>query len=408
MSKSWLLCALMGTLAFGQAAPSTPPPPQPRSAQAENEAKPPADTSASVPATAAVITINGVCAAQPKTAAAKGAAAKPAASTTKDKDEDDEKAPAAGCKTVITKAEFEKLANALAPNTTAQQRKQLAGVLPRVIAMSSEAKKEGLDKTQQYDETVKFVRMQVLTNQLQRKIQEEAANIPEAQIEGYFKEHPDQYEQYNVDRIFVPRTKQVEAEAKDEETDEKMTDEQKKAKEAAEKAKTDEAEQAMTKLADQIRAKAAAGEDMSKLQKEAFDAAGMKIESPTVNLPSVRRTGLPPAHAAIFDLKPGEVSQVIGDSGGHYIYKMNSKSEMTLDQARSEIKGKLQNDRMRERMEKLNNSYKVDTNEAYFGPGGAGPMPPPRMGRPRPGMPPAGAAGQQPAPPQAQPAPQKQ
>jgi peptidyl-prolyl cis-trans isomerase C len=408
MRKSWLLCALLGTLAFGQAAPSAPPPPQPGPAQAENEAKPPADTSASVAANAAVITINGVCAAQPKTAAAKTATPKPAASTTRDKDDDDEKAaPAAGCKTVITKAEFEKLANALAPNTTPQQRKQLAGVLPRVIAMSTEAKKEGLDKTPQYDETVKFVRMQVLTNQLQRKIQEEAAEIPPAEIEKYYKEHPDQYEQYNVDRIFVPRTKQVEAEATPED-DDKLTDEQKKAKEAAEKTKTDEAEAAMTKLADEIRAKAAAGEDMAKLQKEAFDAAGMKIESPTVNLPSVRRTGLPPAHAAIFDLKPGEISQVIGDSGGHYIYKMNSKSEMTLDQARSEIKGKMQNDRMRERMEKLNNSYKVDTNEAYFGPGGVGPMPPPRMPRPRPGMPPAGAAGQQPAPAPAQPAPQKQ
>jgi hypothetical protein len=402
MRKSWLLCVLLGTLAFGQAAPSTPPPPQPGPAQAENEAKPPADTSASVPATAAVITINGVCAAQPKAAATKGATAKPAAS--KDKD-DDEKAPSSGCKTVITKAEFEKLANALAPNTTAQQRKQLAGVLPRVIAMSTEAKKEGLDKTPQYDETVKFVRMQVLTNQLQRKIQEEAGEVPQADIDKYYKDHPDQYEQYNVDRIFVPRTKQVEAEAKEEDNDDKLTDEQKKAKEAAEKSKTDEAEQAMTKLADEIRAKAAADEDMSKLQKEAFDAAGMKIESPTVNLPSVRRTGLPPAHAAIFDLKPGEVSQVIADSGGHYIYKMNSKSEMTLDQARSEIKGKLQNDRMRERMEKLNNSYKVDTNEAYFGPGGVGPMPPPRMPRPRPGMAPAGAAGQQPAP---TPAPQQQ
>jgi len=395
MRKSWLLCVLLGAMAFGQAAPSTPPPPQPGAAQAENEGKPPADTSASVPANAAVITINGVCAAQPKTAA-KGATAKPAASKAKDEDDDDKAAPAAGCKTVITKAEFEKLANALAPNTTAQQRKQLAGVLPRVIAMSTEAKKEGLDKTPQFDETVKFVKMQVLTNQLQRKIQEEAADIAPAQIEAYYKEHPDQFEQYNVDRIFVPRTKQVEAEMKDEENDDKLTDEQKKAKEAAEKAKSDEAEQAMTKLADELRAKAAAGEDMAKLQKEAFDAAGMKIESPTVNLPSVRRTGLPPAHAAIFDLKPGEVSQVIGDSGGHYIYKMNSKSEMTLDQARAEIKGKMQNDRMRERMEKLNNSYKVDTNEAYFGPGGAGPMPPPRMPRPRPGMAPA------------QPAPQKQ
>jgi PPIC-type PPIASE domain len=408
MRKSWLLCALLGTLAFGQAAPSTAPPPQPGPAQAENEAKPPADTSASVPATAAVITINGVCAAQPKTAAAKSSTAKPAARAAKD-DDDDQKAPSGDCKTVITKAQFERLANALAPNTTAQQRKQLAGVLPRVIAMSTEAKKEGLDKTPQYDETVKFVRMQVLTNQLQRKIQEEAGEVPQADIDKYYKDHPDQYEQYNVDRIFVPRTKQVEAEAKEEDNDDKLTDEQKKAKEAAEKTKTDEAEQAMTKLADEIRAKAAAGEDMAKLQKEAFDAAGMKIESPTVNLPSVRRTGLPPAHAAIFDLKPGDVSQVIADSGGHYIYKMNSKSEMTLDQAKSEIKGKLQNDRMRERMEKLNNSYKVDTNEAYFGPGGVGPMPPPRMPRPRPGMPPPGAAGQQPAPaPAPTPAPQKQ
>lgn len=389
MRKSWLLCAFLGAMAWGQAAPSAPPPPQPAQAEAENEAKPPADTSASVPATAAVITINGVCAAQPKTtAAAKGATAKPAAAT---------KTTTADCKTIITKAEFEKLAAALAPNTTPQQKKQLAGVLPRIIAMSTEAKKEGLDKTPQYDETVKFVKMQVLTNQLQRKVQEEAADISPAEIEKYYKEHPDQFEQYNVDRIFVPRTKQVEAEA-NEAADEKMTDDQKKAKEAAEKAKTDEAEQAMTKLADELRAKAAAGEDMTKLQKEAFDAAGMKIESPTVNLPSVRRTGLPPAHAAIFDLKPGDVSQVISDSGGHYIYKMNSKTEMTLDQAKNEIKGKMQNDRMREKMEKLNGSYKVDTNEAYFGPGPVGPMPPPRMSRPRPGMPPAGPAGQQPPP----------
>ena len=48
---------------------------------------------------------------------------------------------------------------------------------------------------------------------------------------------------------------------------------------------------------------------------------------------------------------------------------------MTLDQAKNEIHGKLQNDRMREKMEKLNNSFKVETNEAYFGPGGANPMP---------------------------------
>ena len=74
---------------------------------------------------------------------------------------------------------------------------------------------------------------------------------------------------------------------------------------------------------------------------EAFEAAGTKDESPVVNLPRVRRTGIPPGHAGVFDLKQGEVSEVITDEGGHYIYKMNSKIEMSLDQARSEIEASL-------------------------------------------------------------------
>jgi chemotaxis protein histidine kinase CheA len=395
MKKSWLLCVLLGTLAWGQAAPATPSP-QPAQAPA-NEAKPatpampqarpapPPDTSASVPDNAPVITVDGVCPPQPKPAAAKGATgtagAKPAAKA----------APAGECKTVITKAQFEKLAAAVAPTVTPQLKKQLAGVLPRYIALSAEAKKEGMDKSEQFKETMKFVQMQVLTNELQQKVQKEAANVPDADIEKYYQEHQDAYEQYNLDRLFIPRTKQAEPEAKnDEDKDEKLTDEQKKAKEDADKAKADQAAADMTKLADSLRARAAAGEDFAKLQKEAFEAAGMKVESPSVNLPSVRRTGLPQGHVAVFELKVGEVSDVISDAGGHYIYKVNSKTVMTLDQARNEIHGKLQNERMKDRMDKLNGSYKADNNEAYFGPGGV--QPPQRgpggMGRPRPGTPP--------------------
>jgi len=100
-------------------------------------------------------------------------------------------------------------------------------------------------------------------------------------------------------------------------------------------------------------------------------------------------------------LKPGEVSQVISDVGGHYIYKMNSKSELTLDQARNEIHGKLQNDRTREMTDKLNNSFKVETNDAYFGPGGVGAAPPPRPPRPR--LPQMAPPAQQQTPPPTQP-----
>ncbi|HEV2469477.1 MAG TPA: peptidyl-prolyl cis-trans isomerase [Candidatus Sulfotelmatobacter sp.] len=389
MRKSWLLCVLSGTLAWGQAAPSQPPLAQPATP----------DSAASVPPNAAVITIIGVCPAQTHTAAAKATSAKTATKATAAKTQ------AADCKTVITKAEFEKLADALAPNVTPQLKRQLAGLLPRLIAMSDAAKKQGIDKTPQYAESLKFVKMQVLANDLQRKIQKQAADVRPAEIEKYYKDNPEAYEQYTLERLFVPRTKQVDNElkAEDEEKDQKMTDDEKKAKEAADKAKAEEAEQSMTKLAGDLRDRAAKGEDFAKLQKEAFEAAGMKIESPTVNLPNLRRTGLPPTHASVFDLKVGEVSQVISDAGGHYIYKIVSKSEMPFDQAKNEIHNKLQNDRMRDMMEKVNNSFKAETNEAYFGPGGAGPLPPPHMPRPRPGMPPAQSSQPQTPPPAAKP-----
>ena len=403
MRKTWLLCALLGSLAWGQAAPASPPAAQPAPAQAPAPANTPkrqtpaaqSDAAAAVPPDAAVITVNGVCAPQPKTGAAKPA-------TTP-------KTPPADCKTVITKAGFEKLANAIAPNVTPQLKKSLAGALPRFIAMSNEAKRKGLDKTATYEELLKFAKMQVLTNELTREIQEEAANVPQEAIAKYYQQNAESYEQYNLERLFVPRAKQTQPAGKEEEEkkDEKLTEEQQKAKEAEEKAKQEENEQAMTKLAEDLRARAAAGEDFMKLQKEAFEAGGMKIESPTVALPKMRRNGLPPAHAAVFDLKPGEVSQVINDTGGHYIYKMTSKDQLTLDQVKDEIHNKLQNDRQREMMDKVTGSFKVETNEAYFGPGGAGPTPPgPRMPSPRaprPMAPQTPPPAQPPTAPQAQP-----
>jgi hypothetical protein len=418
MRKIWLVCVLLGAIAWGQAPPAAPaqaPVPQ---GPTPGMPRPPVtlpDTATSVSETAAVITVKGVCPAQPKPAASKGATVKPASATTK--------TPAADCKTVITRAEFEKLANAVSPNVTPQLKKQLAGVLPRFIAMSDAAKKEGLDKSPEFAETLKFAKMQILTQELQRKIQADAAKVPEPLIASYYKEHADSFEQFSLDRLFIPRNKQVQPDAKekedeDKDKDEKLTDDQKKEKqkekEAEEKARTEQGEEEMTKLAETLRERAVAGEDFAKLQKEAFEAAGMKIESPTVTLPKVRRTGLPPAHAAVFDLKVGEVSQVINDSGGHYIYKVDTKDQLTLDQARQEIQSTLQNKRTKDAMDKVNGSFQVETNEAYFGPltpatpngrpgpGGIGQrMPNPRIPPPGAAVPPGQAAA--PSSPAAQP-----
>jgi hypothetical protein len=403
MHKSWLLCALLsGAMAWSQAQPGgttapppTPPPGAPGAEQAPNakpaEApKPPAE----VAEDAAVITIVGVCPASstaPRTAAGKAATASSAKK-------------AAECKTVITRREFEKIANGLSPNVTPQLKRQLSNVLPRFTAMSEIAEKKGLEKTEAYQETLKFAKMQILTRELERSVQDQAEKISDADIEKYYKENPEAYEQFSLDRLFIPRNKQVEPEKVEDE--EKMTDEQKKAKEEADKAKQEQGQQELDKLADSSRERAVKGEDFTQLQKEAYEVAGMKIDAPTVNLPKVRRTGLPPAHAAVFGLKVGEVSQVISDNGGHYIYKVVSKEELPLDQVSQEIRNALKNQRMKDLMEKYTSSYHVETNEAYFGPPGPqGPMGRPGMAPPpRPRMMPVKPQGQpQAAPPAANP-----
>jgi len=240
MRKSWLMCALLGAVAWGQAAPSAPTPAMPGKIPASAMAGPPAqapDTAASVAPNAPVITVIGVCAPKPKPADAKGTGATPAtAAKTPAAKTPAGKTPAEDCKTVITKAEFETLANNLAPNITPQQKKQLAGLLPRWIAMSDEATKKHLDRTPQFKDRLKVNRMQILSQMLQQDVQKEAAEVPEEEIDKYYKEHADSFEQFNVDRMFVPRTKQPAAESKeDQEKDKNLSEDAKKAREAAEK-----------------------------------------------------------------------------------------------------------------------------------------------------------------------------
>jgi parvulin-like peptidyl-prolyl cis-trans isomerase-like protein len=398
MHKSWLVCVLLGTLAWGQAQPAAPAQAAP-AANAENKTEKPA---AEVALSADVITIKGVsCPDYGKPAAASAAAGKTAAAGTG-------KTAAAAKKPgecEITRARFEKLTKALQQGPTplnAQQKRTLANQLPSVIAMSEAAKKKGLDKTESYTETLKFVKMRILAQRMQDEVREEADKVPEAEIAKYYKENPEAYQQFSLDRLFIPKNKQPSAEDKEEAKEEskdagKLTEEQQKAKEEADKAKQEKGEQELTALADSLRARAAAGEDFVKLQKEAFEAAGTKVESPTVNLPKVRRTGLPPAHNAVFELKAGEVSTVITDNGGHYIYKVVSEEVLPLDQVKEEIHNKLKGERLKEMMDKYTSSYQTVTNEAYFGP-----APPPGPAR-RPRMPPPGQGQPQGAAPKAAP-----
>jgi PPIC-type PPIASE domain len=346
-----LLTAVVAPLGVAQ---STPPPPRHKPQAApdrdddDDDEKPSLASNASVPPTAAVITIKGLC-----------DAPKPGT-------------PKADCKTVVTRAEFERLANALQPNMPTPVRKQLASAYPRYLVMAKEAQKLGLDKDPHYVEMLKFAKLQILNQEMSRKMQEDAAKVPPQDIENYYKANSASFEQASVQRVFVPKTKKIES--KDNAGDEY-------------KAKVKEGEDAMTKEADDLRARAVAGEDFDKLQKEAYEAAGIPNNAPPTSMPKVRRNNLPPSQASILDLKPGEFSPVIHDPSGSFFYKMQSKTLPPLSEVQDEIKGTLQSQRLRDMQQKIQASVTTDLNDAYFSA-----SPAPAQGAVKPGDPGAAPA----------------
>jgi hypothetical protein len=345
MRRLWLLLVLLASLAaahmaMSQAAPSSStapgatqhPPHEPGQANAEGHATP-GPASSDLPPTTPVITIKGVCE-TPK------AGATPASKSE--------------CKTVVTRADFERLANALQPRMTPQVRRQLANQYPQILFMSEEARKRGLDKDPHFVEMLRFTKMELLKVELDRSLEEEAEKVPESAIKDYFDNNSKNFEQISVLRIFVPKVKQIQP------------------KEGASPAEAEtarkESEAAMAKVADDLHARAAAGEDFDNLQRDAYEAAGLKASAPPTANSKLRRANLPASQVSVFDLKEGELSPVISDVSGFYVYKIVSHTKPVLADAQEEIRNALRGQRLQTMRQKLQGSVSSELNQEYFGP----------------------------------------
>jgi hypothetical protein len=202
--------------------------------------------------------------------------------------------------------------------------------------------------------------MQILSQQLTSTLQEDSQKVSDEDIEKYYKEKNDTYQEYNLQRLYIPRAKQI--------VPPKAVPGVKKDKEAeerAEKARIKAGEEAMTKTAAALRARAAKGEAFDTLEKEAYLAAGLKGNPPSTKMEKMRPTALPPAHHAALELKPGEASAVISDTTGHYIYKLVSKQTLPLDSVKPEIKNWIASQRFRDAMQEFQGTSQL--NDAYFG-----------------------------------------
>ena len=273
---------------------------------------------------------------------------------------------------------------ALEPGMPLPVRLKVAYTYARILRMAADAEKLGLDKTPAFEEEMRYARMQLLSQDLSRALQEDADRVSDAEIADYYNRNKSAYEQATLARIIVPFEKRSlhrnhestsSADAQPPRTD----DVQEKAGEAE-----------MAQLADDLRARAANGEDPDKLQSEAYMAAGMPGTTPKTSMEKVRRDTLPPTHEKVMDLKPGEVSEVVSDpAGAHFIYKVISKQTLTLDDVKKEIRDQISSQRYKESMKKFQGH--AIFSDAYFNPPGQPAIPHrhPSSRRPEPAAPPA-------------------
>jgi hypothetical protein len=262
------------------------------------------------------------------------------------------------CKTVITRAQFEKLTEALQPGMTPAVRLSVANAYARNLRMSAAAEQRGLDQTPAFAEEMRFARMQLLAQDLNRVLQADAANITDTDVEEYYKTNEPSYEQAIVARIYVPHTKQI-VPAGEQHEGVGSADVQSDATRA----------EAMTRVAADIRARAVKGEDPDTLQIQAYAESGSPRSTANTLIEKVRRASLPPAHETVLDLKPGAVSEIFSDPGGaHFIYKMISKQKLTLQEVTPEIRSAISEQRYRDSMRGFQTG--VVLSDAYFNPPG--------------------------------------
>ena len=293
---------------------------------------------------------------------------------------------AAGCKEVITKAQFDKVLDAAIPRNRRpaggevpqQVRQAIAKEYLNMYLMAREAEKRGLPgKDPATQEMLKLMRMQVLAGALNQQLQENTKPT-DTEVEQYYKDNPSAFVEVSLRRLYIPKppqtppapatnpansganTSPTNATASNTSTPATAPKPDPEAQKAA--------LEAQKAAAEKFRERAMAGEDLDKLEKEAFEAVASKQTPPQTQMGNRRRGIMPPDQdAEIFSLNPGQVSKLFDNPGGWYVFKVESRRTVPFNEAKEEIQRKLQPEKLKDAREAITATVKTDLNDKYFG-----------------------------------------
>ncbi|MBZ5547744.1 MAG: peptidyl-prolyl cis-trans isomerase [Acidobacteriia bacterium] len=257
------------------------------------------------------------------------------------------------CRTVITRSEFEELAEASDADSGAA-RTQFANFFAKFSLLAREAQKRGMDQDPVFQRKLELARIQLLGQILIRDLQAKSNQFTPGELENFFRENPALFEQAAIQRVYIPKTKFKDL----------PNGVQQPIPESAPEMKL---------VAEALLARARTGADFETLQKEALDTANLKAEH-DANLGKMSRDHLRRTHQVVFDLKPGEVSALFEEPDeGYYIYRMGSREMPSFEATKSDAATAFQKRRMDTWMNNITGPAKM--NQQYFGAAAAGSSP---------------------------------
>lgn len=315
MLRLLFACALVCGSALAQTAPapSNPPVPVPPMAGPEQ-----------VPADATVIEVQGLC---------------------------DHSKSAGECKTVLTRHQFDTMLEAISVTTqitSPSAKRSLAEGYVQLLALADAGEQAGIDKDPHFQELMQIVRVRTLAEAYRHSLDEKYAHPSSDEIAAYYNNHKEDFEQLRIDRISIP-----------------FVNYKLPPSSQANFAKKARAE------ADKIRERAAAGEDMHKLQEEAATTLGLTTPA-TTDLGARKKGSLPPGvEKDIWSLKPGEVTKVEEEHTGYNIYKIRSRDTMPLEVAKNDIIRELHQKNLQAAIKQIMDNVHTKLNDQFFAlPGG--------------------------------------
>lgn len=282
-----------------------------------------AESTSAVAPGEAVLTIHGICSLPPNPLSIRGQ----------------------NCTVLVRRQEFENLLKIVSPNgqVTPTLKRSLAKTYAGLMAFETAALKSGMVTSLPFQETLEWSRLRTLAELYRQALEKDLSVASEQEVDDYYRQHMAQFEEVKLRRMLVPKTNFA------------ATDKQAWEKKALE-------------VATEFRERAARGEDLDQLQKEAYIAAGFNSLPPSTEVGTRRRSDLTPdVSEDVFALRPGEVSKVEKEAYSFVIYKVNSKRTLPREAVREEISRQIIKGRIDAALQSITDSVHADLNENYFG-----------------------------------------